>query len=404
MSSNLLSSKLKTSKRNRVAVRIAALGALRLPWLTWPASLAGLAGLVGLAGLAALALLSLQSAAQAQNQGQNFDRQALIERFRQARANGTLGRGGMRAAGAGERMGGGQGGFSPQTNGGSPGMARQGFQRRQGPKPIDPAVWEKVDRRIDIAYGSGPLEKLDLYMPKDRGSARMPILIFLHGGGWRIGDKHQQGGKGALYAQNGIIFVNANYGLAPTVVHPQQVLDVAKCIKYCVDHAPEWGGDPERIFLMGHSAGAHLVDLVATNQRFLKEVGVEPTRIKGVISLDTASLDLLKRTQEESMEGKHVGSMIEQAFGKNPEMLKDGSPTLNIHKGAYYPPFLMYCGERRKSCLEQHKEFSRQLNNVGAKVSVKPVPLSHRDINLAAADGATQIFRESKAFIESGKF
>lgn len=370
MQSNLLSSKLKT--------------------------------LVALLSLVGLALFSWQTAADAQNQGQNFDRQALIERFRQARANGTLGRGGMRAAGAGERMGGGQGGFSPQANGGSPGMAGRGFQRRQGQKPIDPAVWEKVDQKMDIAYGSGPLEKLDLYIPKNKGSARMPILIFLHGGGWRMGDKQQQGGKGALYAQNGIIFVNANYGLAPNVVHPQQVLDVAKSIKYSVDHAQEWGGDPERIFLMGHSAGAHLVDLVATNQRFLQEVGVKPTCIKGVISLDTASLDLLKRTQEESMEGKHVGAMIEQAFGKSSEMLKDGSPTLNIHKGAYYPPFLMYCGERRRSCLEQHKEFAHQLKNVGAKVAVKPVPLSHRDINLAAGDGTTQIFRESKAFIESG--
>ncbi len=362
-----------------------------------------LSTLIALLSLVGLALISWQTAAEAQNQGQNFDRQALIERFRQARANGTLGRGGMRAAGAGERMGGGQGSFSHQTEGGSPSMARQGFQRRQGQKPIDPAVWERVDRRMDIAYGSGPLEKLDLYIPKDKGSAKMPILIFLHGGGWRIGDKQQQGGKGALYAQNGIIFVNANYGLAPNVVHPQQVLDVAKSIKYAVDHAPEWGGDPERIYLMGHSAGAHLVDLVATNQRFLREVGVKPTNIKGVISLDTASLDLLKRTQEESMEGKHVGAMIEQAFGKNPEMLKDGSPTLNIHKGTYYPPFLMYCGARRKSCLEQHKEFARQINNVGAEVAVRPVALSHRDINLAAGDDATQIFRESKAFIESGK-
>jgi acetyl esterase/lipase len=196
--------------------------------------------------------------------------------------------------------------------------------------------------------------------------------------------------------------VNANYGLAPQVVHPQQVLDVAKAIKYAVDHAPEWGGDPDRIFLMGHSAGAHLVDLVATNQRFLQQVGVKPTSIKGVISLDTASLDLLKRTSETSFEGQHVGAMIEQAFGKDPEMLKDGSPTLNIHKGSYYPPFLMFCGERRRSCLEQHQEFARQLKGVGAKVVIKPVPLSHRDINLAAGNGGAEIFKASKAFIESG--
>ena len=338
--------------------------------------------------LAAVALVGWQAAAVAQQ----VDRQALIERFRQARANGTLGHGGLRGLAPGQ---------------GSENGVRAGWMRGQGmgaraQHQVDPSVCEKVDAKLDVAYGKGPLEKLDVYVPKSKPALKMPILVFLHGGGWRMGDKKQQGTKGPLYAQNGIILVNANYGLAPQVVHPQQVLDVAKAIKYAVDHAPEWGGDPDRIFLMGHSAGAHLVDLVATNQRFLQQVGVKLTSIKGVISLDTASLDLLKRTSETSFEGQHVGAMIEQAFGKDPEMLKDGSPTLNIHKGSYYPPFLMFCGERRRSCLEQHQEFARQLKGVGAKVVIKPVPLSHRDINLAAGNGGAEIFKESKAFIESG--
>lgn len=338
--------------------------------------------------VAAIAALSCQASAIAQQ----LDRQALIERFRQARANGTLGHGGMRVSGA-------------QSLGGGHGSAWMGRRGRGEPAQAkaDPAAWANVDRSLDLAYGSGPLERLDVYTPRMKPNTKMPILFFLHGGGWRIGDKKQHGNKGASYAQSGIVFVNANYGLAPQVVHPQQVLDVAKAIRYAVDHAAEWGADPERIYLMGHSAGAQLVDLVATNQRFLHAVGVKPTSIKGVISLDTASLDLLKRSKEDSFEGQHVGAMIEQAFGKDPAMLKDGSPTLNIHKGAYYPPFLMYCGERRKTCLEQHEEFARQLNNVGAKVAIRPVALSHRDINLAAGDGSTEIFRESRAFIESGK-
>lgn len=324
---------------------------------------------------------------------QPMDRHALIERFRQARANGTLGHGGMRGMGAMGSMGGDQARNWQNLRG----------QRERGQSQIDPKALESIDRQLDIAYGSGPLEKLDAYAPKAKPAAKMPVLVFLHGGGWRLGDKQQHGGKGILFAQNNIVFVNVNYGLAPQVVHPNQALDVARAIRYAIDHAPEWGGDPDRIFLMGHSAGAHLVDLIATNQRFLNQVGVKPTSIKGVISLDTASLDLLKRTKEDSFEGQHVGAMIEQAFGRDPSALKDGSPTLNIHKGSYYPAFLMFCGERRKTCLEQHQEFARQINSVGAKVAVKPVALSHRDINLAAGNGSTEIFRESKAFIESGR-
>jgi len=313
------------------------------------------------------------------------DRQALIERFRQARANGTLGR-----AGNGMRRLEG-GGFS----------GRQGLQRSQQ-APIDPRVWERVDRKIDLPYGTGEREKLDVYIPKSKNQ-KLPILISLHGGGWRMGDKNHQSGKGPAYAQNGVILVNANYGLAPQVVHPEQVLDVAKAIKYTIDHAAEWGGDPQNIYLMGHSAGAHLVDLVATNHRFLKEVGVDPTAIKGVVSLDTASLDLLRRKSEDTMEGKHIGKLIEQAFGKEPEKLKDASPTLSIKPGGTYPPFLMYCGEKRKSCLEQHQIFARQLKGVGGKLEVKAVPLSHRDINLASSDTNNAIFKECLAFIKNGK-
>ncbi len=323
--------------------------------------------------MATLALICAPFAVQAQN----VDRQELIRRFRQARTEGVLGR--------------------------EASVGRPAWRNEYVTGQISDMHLKTVSSANNVAYGNSPLEKLDVFYPKDNSRGRFPIVVFLHGGGWRIGDKFQHRSKGALYAHNGIVFVNVNYGLAPEVVHPEQVMDVAKAIKYTVDHAHDWGGDPERIFLMGHSAGAHLVDLVATNQRFLKQAAVKPTSIKGVISLDTASLDLLKRGSDGSVEAKQVGGMIEQAFGKDPEVLKDGSPALNIHKGNYYPPFLMYCGERRRAAVEQHKEFARQLNSVRATVSVRPVALSHRDINLAAGDASTQIFKESKSFIESGK-
>ncbi len=166
MSSNLISSKVNTSKCKGVAVRIRALG---------PAWLVALVGLVSLVGLA---LISWQTAAQAQNQGQNFDRQALIERFRQARANGTLGRGGMRAA-AGERIGGGQGGFSPQANGGSPGMRAEVFSDARGKSPSILRCGKGRPKdghclRKRSARKAGPVYS------QRKSSAKMPILIFLH--------------------------------------------------------------------------------------------------------------------------------------------------------------------------------------------------------------------------------
>lgn len=312
-------------------------------------------------------LICIDSTALAQNSDR---RAAFLERLREARASGTLNRLGLR-----ER-------FLHSRNNGS--------------------ITSQSNIRMDVKYGNGPLQTMDVFYPSKKSERPVPILVFLHGGGWRMGDKRQHVGKGELYANSGIVFVSVNYGLAPQVVHPNQALDVAKAIKHIDDNAKEWGADPDQIYLMGHSAGAHLVDLVATNQRFLKEVGVDPSRIKGVISLDTASLDLLERTKESTFEGKHVGQMIEQAFGTDPRNLRDGSPTLNIHKGQNYPPFLMYCGAQRRSCLAQHTKFANQLRAAGGRVLVQPVPLSHRDINLAAGSASSPIFEKIKSFVATG--
>jgi acetyl esterase/lipase len=104
--------------------------------------------------------------------------------------------------------------------------------------------------------------------------------------------------------------------------------------------------DPSRIFIMGHSAGAQLVDLLATNGKYLQEQGLNTGNIKGLISLDTARLNLQERLSEDTVEGRMVGGMIKSAFGTDPSVLADASATLAIKSGASYPPFLMFCGKK----------------------------------------------------------
>ena len=151
---------------------------------------------------------------------------------------------------------------------------------------------------------------------------------------------------------------------------------------------------------MGHSAGAHLVDLRATNDRYLIEKGMTLKDIKGVISLDTASLNLAERKAEDTREANIVGGMIDAAFGTDPKTLADASPTLAIHPGKQYPPFLMFCGEKRASCQVQHKKFSDALTKAGGQVSIKVVPLSHSEINQAAGQTDSSIFKDSLKFIK----
>ena len=258
---------------------------------------------------------------------------------------------------------------------------------------------DKMQFAHDIAYGKDPLQKLDIYSP--RGAETLPVVLFVHGGGWRIGDKespaHQN--KGSAFSANGVVLVSTNYRLSPAVKHPAHVEDVAAACDWVHDNIKKYGGDPDKIYLMGHSAGAHLVLLLATNDRFIQEHKMNLRQISGVISLDTASLDLLDRI--ESQAGNK--EMYEQAFGHDPKTLTDASPTLNIHKGKDYPPFLMFCSAKRRGAIAQHEKFISTLKSAGGDVTFQTVPLSHAAINQVAGKPDSEIFKKSLSFVKQIK-
>lgn len=254
----------------------------------------------------------------------------------------------------------------------------------------------------DIAYGQDPLQTLDLYTVKPEFSAA-PVVFFVHGGGWHTGDKTMNLEKGQNYAREGILFVNVNYRLAPKNKHPEQIEDIAKAFAWTKANAKKYGGDPERIFVMGHSAGAHLVDLLATNDKYLQEVGLTLADIKGVVSLDTASVNLLSVQGGEGVESQLVGPMITQAFGKDKKTLEEASPTLCLSKGKSYPPFLLYCGSKRKTAGQTHEEFVRQCKGVGGTACLRLVPFNHKEINVNSGTTGHAMFNECQTFIKTGK-
>lgn len=291
---------------------------------------------------------------------------------------------------------------------GMPGLGSPGQAGRRSPGRgagqavvIDPS---KVSVRKDIAYGTELRQKLDVYSPANSGKAArkapLPVLFFVHGGGWQIGNKNMHAAKGVAFAENGVIFVSTNYRLAPESMHPKHIQDVAAAFAWVKTHAGEIGADPSRMYVMGHSAGAHLVDLLGTNEKYLHEQGMNLGDIKGVISLDTASLDLSERLSDNSPEGGAVGGMIKNAFGNDPEVLADASPRAAIHAGKKYPLFLMFCGERRATCVAQHRKFAEAMGKVGGKVDVEVVPLSHSAISQAAGQQNSEIFAKSLALVK----
>ncbi len=146
---------------------------------------------------------------------------------------------------------------------------------------------------LNVAYWQGDdfddkKHRLDIFVPAP-SSMPSPVLVFVHGGGWRLGDRQEIGSYygrlGRELAARGVLTMVVSYRLAPGFMHPSQVRDVSRALAWTFAHAQDYGGDPERVFAMGHSAGAQLVALAACDPRWLQEVGASPSQLKGVIGI-----------------------------------------------------------------------------------------------------------------------
>lgn len=225
----------------------------------------------------------------------------------------------------------------------------------------------------DLAYGHDQLQKLDVYLPARPQGA--PILMMVHGGGWRRGDKTNTGvidNKVSFWvARQGYIFVSVNYRLLPEANPLQQADDIMSAIAFTQKHAREWGGDPDRLVLMGHSAGGHLVALVAANPAKAAQQGAGPWR--GTVVLDIAALDL-----ETRMKGR-PSRLHENAFGNQADMWREASPLAQLTPQA--APFLIVCSSQRNVSCTQAKAFVDTAQRLGVAASVLPQALSHGDIN-----------------------
>ncbi|WP_013630085.1 alpha/beta hydrolase fold domain-containing protein [Rubinisphaera brasiliensis] len=225
----------------------------------------------------------------------------------------------------------------------------------------------QITSKFDVAYGDHALQRLDLYQPQDADGA--PIMVYVHGGGWKRGDKRTVGQKVDFFCGRGWVFVSANYRLLPEGQHPANVNDVAKAIGWVHDHAKDYGGDPAKLFVMGHSAGAHLAALVSTAPSPLKNVGKPLTTIRGVIPLDTNAYDVAKLMQSRS------SAFYSPVFGEEEASWKDASPIHHVRADQGIPPFLICYsrGLRAQANPErpaQANAFARQLQDSGISAEV----------------------------------
>jgi acetyl esterase/lipase len=145
------------------------------------------------------------------------------------------------------------------------------------------ARFGSYERVADIAYGENPAQRLDVYTPP--GARGAPVVVFLHGGTWSTGTKEQYRFVGQALAARGIVTVVAGYRHYPDVRFPEFVDDAARAVVWAHAQAAQYGGDPDALFVMGHSSGAHMAALVALDPRYLERAGGRPSWIRGMIGL-----------------------------------------------------------------------------------------------------------------------
>ena len=222
----------------------------------------------------------------------------------------------------------------------------------------------EVEKHPDITYfaegaeGSTDKHKLDIYNLKGKSNA--PVLFFVHGGAWKTGDRSHYPPLGNRFAREGYVTVVPSYRLAPKNPHPAQIDDVAAAFDWTVRHIAEHGGDTNRIYIAGHSAGGHLVALLALDEKYLAKFQLTPKSIRGVLAL-SGVYDL------------NVGDKLDGTFGKTAQGRSEASPLFFVKTNA--PPFLVtYCEWDYFTLPAQAKVFYQALRKAGDQAELVYIP------------------------------
>ncbi len=244
-------------------------------------------------------------------------------------------------------------------------------------------------------YSASDENKLDIYFQKN-DKRNKPVIVMIHGGAWVVGDKTAKGvvsNKVNFFVdQKDYIFVSINYRMDKNSIHPQEVEDVSRAISWIVSNIQQKGGDPTKLIIMGHSAGAHLAALVSTDLKYLAKENVPIEFIKGVIPLDGGGFDIpyllnsdeIKKDMGGGIKTKLLLKKVIDVYGiawgqYDINILNDASPIFHVSKKT--PPLLLI--ESSKNITHQlvADRFQKVLNSSNVKYQRYDYDLKHEEIN-----------------------
>lgn len=241
-----------------------------------------------------------------------------------------------------------------------------------------------------VPYGANPRQTLDVWAPRRSSEEPLPVVIFFYGGGWSEGAAADYGFAGAAYAANGFIAVVPDYRLVPSVRFPAFVEDGALAVKWVRDNIGRYGGDPERVTLAGHSAGAYIGAMLTLDRRYLRKAGVDPTIVRAAALL-SGPYDFYPFTETRGRD----------AFGAWPNPAET-QPISFARADA--PPMLLAHGTADRIVMPYNsRRLAERLKQLGAPVTLRMYSgVNHTDTvaSLARAfRGRTPALAESSRFL-----
>jgi arylformamidase len=264
------------------------------------------------------------------------------------------------------------------------------------------AYAQRVTR--DIPYATAhERQVLDVYAPD--GAKNLPVVFWIHGGGWQAGNKGMVGVKPTAFMQAGFVFVSINYRLLPTVDMTALTSDVATALGWVLRNIATYGGDPTRLLVMGHSAGGQLAALMCTDEKYAKEEGFSLTTIKGCMPVDADTFDIpaIIEMAETRARVHHLPLPTyghRQKFGDDPAKHRDFSTVTHVARNKGIPPFLILHIGGNPDTGAQARRLAGVLESAG--ISAKVVAgreATHANLNDNIGEANDPVTKELFAFV-----
>ena len=260
-----------------------------------------------------------------------------------------------------------------------------------GSRPASNSMATTPRTGIAISYGADPLQRLSLWpgivVPPGGRAIATPLIVFVHGGGWKRGSKDNATGAWKIehYPGAGYAFASIDYRLVPQATAEQQAQDVADAVKALLASADKYHIDRRRVVLMGHSAGAHLVALVGTDESYLKRAGLSFGDLAGVIPIDGAAYDVEKHIAQA---GPFMRDTYANAFGSDPARQRALSPIAQA--AAPNAPAFLLLHVQRDDGVAQNTALEAALRKARTRVERRAFPgeglHGHMEINRRLGD------------------